>query len=371
MNFTLSEDNEALREAARVFLNKEVSLAPLLVPGATVEAAGYDALWAKITEMGWPGVVVPEAYGGLGLTYLDLIMIVGELGRTLAPCPMFGVLAGAWAIERAGSETQKQTLLAAVAEGRLKLALAVADRAGAYDDRSTAPVVVADGDRHRLTGERRFVVDAASADKLVVSATLDGAGRYFLVDAKASGVKVDLLAWRDITRQVCTVRLDGAPAELLSGDHGEVWPWIRDRLYLLLATESAAVARFALDDAVAYAKERVAFGRPIGAFQAIKHQLAELAGQAECAAVAAQYAAWTVGADDPRAPLACAMAQSWASEAAKDATHRNVQVFGAIGFSWEMKNHLYYKRARANFELLGAPHLQREEVVRILEREAA
>jgi alkylation response protein AidB-like acyl-CoA dehydrogenase len=349
MNFTLSEDNEALREAARVFLDKEVSLAPLLVPGATVEAAGYDALWSKLV----------------------LIMIVGELGRTLAPCPMFGVLAGAWAIEQAGSETQKRSLLAAVAEGRLKLALAIADGAATYDNLATDPLATADGDRHRLTGEKSFVVDAASADTLVVAATLDGRRRYFLVDAKASGVKIELLAWRDITRQVCTVSLDGAPAELLSGDHGDIWPWIRDRLYMLLATESAAVAKFALDDAVAYAKERVAFGRPIGAFQAIKHQLAELAGQAECAAVAAQYAAWTVGADDARAPLACAMAQSWASEAAKDATHRNVQVFGAIGFSWEMKNHLYYKRARANFELLGAPYRQREEVVRYLEREAA
>ena len=114
-----------------------------------------------------------------------------------------------------------------------------------------------------------------------------------------------------------------------------------------------------------------AFGRPIGAFQAIKHQLAEIAGQVECAVVGVQYAAWALSEGDPRASLAAAMAQSYASEAYRDATHRNIQVFGAIGFTWEMKNHLFYKRARCNAELLGSPARLREEVMQFLEREAA
>jgi alkylation response protein AidB-like acyl-CoA dehydrogenase len=371
VDFTLSDDHRALGDAARVFLDKEVDLKPLLKPGATARDADYDGLWEKIVNLGWPGMAVPEAYGGLGLDYVALIMVVGEMGRTLAPAPLFGTLAGVWAILAAGSEDQKTELLGGVVGGRLSLALAIADADGDYEgpgqDVRALPV---DGG-HRLTGSKAFVVDAASADKIIVAALLDGARRCFVVDRAAPGVEVELVGWRDVTRQVATVRLDGAPGELLSGSAEDVWPFVRDRLYLVLAAESAAGAEAVLEQAVDYAKQRVAFGRPIGAFQAIKHQLAEIAGQGECAKVAVQYAAWALSEGDPRASLAAAMAQSYNSEAYRDATHRNIQVFGAIGFTWEMKNHLFYKRARCNAELLGPPTAQREEVIRILEREAA
>lgn len=371
MDFTLSDDHVALRDAARAFLAKEVDLAPLLVPGATVEQAGYAPLWAKAVELGWPAMVVPEAYGGLGMDYVDLIMVVGEAGRTLAPMPLFGTLAGSWAVEAGGNEAQKAALLGAVAAGEVKLALAVADAQGRYEPGALDAKAVRDADGYRLTGVRSFVVDGASADRLVVAADLDGTRRWFVVDTAAAGVAVERLAWRDITREVCEVRLDGAAGELLEGDASRVWPFVRDRLYMVLAAESAAGTEAILLDAIDYAKERVAFGRPIGAFQAIKHQLAEIAGQSECANVGVQYAAWALSADDEKAPLAAAMAQSYASEAYCAATHRNIQIFGAIGFTWEMKNHLFYKRARCNAELLGAPVRQREDVIQMLERLAA
>ena len=371
MDFTLSDVHIALRDAARGFLAKEVDLAPLLVPGATVEQAGYAPLWAQAVELGWPAMVVPETYGGLGMDYVDLIMVVGEAGRMLAPMPLFGTLAGSWAIEAGGSEAQKTAMLGAVAAGEAKLALAVADEQGAHEPGAADVKTVPDGDGYRLSGIRSFVVDGASADRLVVAANLDGQRRWFVVDAAAAGVAIERLAWRDITREVCKVRLDGAAGELLAGDASAVWPFVRDRLYLVLAAESAAGTEAALADAIGYAKERIAFGRPIGGFQAIKHQLAEIAGQSECANVGVQYAAWALSAGDDKAPLAAAMAQSYASEAYRAATHRNIQIFGAIGFTWEMKNHLFYKRARCNAELLGAPARQREEVVRILERKAA
>ncbi len=369
MNFTLSDDHLALRDAARGFLAKEVDHAPLLVPGATVEQAGYDRLWAKSAELGWPGIVIPEAYGGLGMDYIDLIMVIGEAGRSLAALPLFGTLAGSWAIEAGGDEAQKAEWLGAVAAGAAKLALAVADESGSYAPGRTEVQAVRDGTDYRLSGTRSFVVDAASADRLVVAAELEGARRWFVVDASAA--QIERLAWRDITREVCKVTLDGAAATLLGGDADAVWPFVRDRLYLVLAAESAAGTEAVLDDAIGYAKERIAFGRPIGAFQAIKHQLAEIAGQSECANVGVQFAAWALSVGDERAPLAAAMAQSYASEAYRAATHRNIQIFGAIGFTWEMKNHLFYKRARCNAELLGAPARQREEVVRMLERKAA
>lgn len=372
MNFTLSEDHEALRDSAQSFLSREIDLSKLLVPGATVEQAGYDATWAKVVDLGWPGIVIPEAYGGLGMSYIDLAMIVGEIGRTLAAMPLFGTLAGAWAIEKAGSEAQKALYLGKVAAGEFKLALAVSDTDGDGAEPGTDVKAVAAGSDWRLSGTKAFVVDAAAADALVVAAEDQGQIRYFVVDRNGPGVSVDLVDWRDITRQVCTVTLDGAVGERLDGGAAQdVWPWVRDRLYLVLAAESATGIEKVLDDAVQYAKERVAFGRPIGAFQAIKHQLAELVGLRECAIAGVHYAAWALSEDDARAPLAAAIAQSYASEAYREATHRNIQVFGAIGFTWEMPNHLYYKRARSNAELLGASRHQREGIIRFLEQEQA
>ncbi len=369
MDFTLSNDHVALRDVAQAFLDAEVNLAPLLIPGSKPDQDAYDGLWTKIAELGWPSLIIPEAYGGLGMSYIDLAMIVGEMGRTLAPAPFFGTLAGTWAILKAGSDEQKSQLLSRVVAGERKLALAVADENGNYP--GSAVIASRDGTRFRLTGSKWYVVDAISADLVVVSAMLDGAVKFFVVDRHAEGIEAVQLDWRDITRQVCSVHLKDAAGELLLNSDDQVWPWVRDRLYLVLAAESAAGTHAVLGDAVEYAKQRVAFGRPIGAFQAIKHQLAEIAGQAECATASVQYAAWALSEEDARGPLAAAMAQSYASEAYRAATFRNIQVFGAIGFTWEMKNHLFYKRARSNAALLGLPAQQREEVVRMLEAEAA
>ncbi len=373
MDFTLSDDHKALRDSAFAFLDKEVDLAPLLKPGATVADADYDGLWKKIVDMGWPGMVVPEAYGGLGLDYVDLIMVVGEMGRTLAPAPLFGTLAGVWTVLAAGSEAQKTELLGGVVGGRLSLALAIADADGRYEAPGGGVKAEAVDGGHRLTGGKSFVVDAASADKIIVAALLDGARRYFVVDRAAPGVGVELVAWRDITRQVATVRLDQVPAELLSGSDEDAWPFVRDRLYLVLAAESAAGAQAALDQAVEYAKQRLAFGRPIGVFQAIKHQLAEIAGQGECAKVAAANTPpGALSEGDPRASLAVpAMAQSYNSDAHRDATHRNIQVFGHRLHVGDEEPPLLQAGPLRNVELLGAPATQREQVIQFLEREAA
>lgn len=367
MNFSLDDDLILLRDSTNHFLRKEVDLAPLLIPGATVEQAGHDRLWEKLVELGWPGMVIPEAYGGLGMSIVDLVMILGECGRFLAPTSLFSTLAGTWAILAAGTEAQKELCLAEVAGGSLKLALAIAARDGSCETPNRDVEVTEAQDGFRLTGTGYFVVDAASADKIVVAAVTAGNRHFFLVDRKASGVGVETLDWRDITRQVCTVNLCDVSAELLAADHGDVWPGIRDRLLLTLAADSAGGLHAVLDDTVAYAKERVAFGKPIGAYQAIKHALADMLAQAECASTAVLYAAWALSQNDVGASLAAAMAQSYASDAFREASFQSIQVFGAIGFTWEMKNHLYFKRALTNAELLGAPGLQRERIVKMLE----
>ncbi|MEQ8268613.1 MAG: acyl-CoA dehydrogenase family protein [Parvibaculum sp.] len=370
MNFALDDDHQTLRRSARDFLEKEIDLAALLKPGATVADAGYRENWRKIVELGWPGLVVPEEYGGLGLTCLDLAMIAGEMGRTLAPSPYFGTLAGTWAILKGGNASQKERILPRVAADGLTLALAICDRDGSDEGPGSDAVATETSGGYRLSGSKSFVVDGLSAGLIVVAATLGDRRGLFLVDPAQPGVAVAPLPWRDVTREVCAISFDGAAAELLVGDDSSVWPWLRDRLLLLLAVESAAGLQTTIETTTEYAKERVAFGKPIGAYQAIKHQLADMFCAGECANVAVLYAAWALSCEMPQAPLAVAMAKSQACDAFVAATHQSIQIFGAIGFTWEMKNHLYFKRARANAEMFGAPAIQRARVIGMLEAEA-
>ena len=369
MNFALSEDHVVLRQSARTFLEKEISLAKVLVPGATVADADYDANWAKIVAMGWQGLVIDEAYDGLGLSCIDLAMILGEMGRSLAPSPFLGTLFGTWAIQKGGSPEQKTALLPGVAAGTTKLAVAVAEASGATD--GPCRECTARGDR--LTGVKSFVIDAAAADWLIVAAQDEAAGRraFFLVDARQPGVTVDLLPWRDVTRQMADVRLKDVKAERLAMDDAALWPWLRDRILFALATENATGAQVVMEMTVDYAKERAAFGKPIGSYQAIKHSLADMLGQVECSNAASLYAAWALSEEAPEAAKAAAMAKAYTSDAYVAVTQRSIQIFGAIGFTWEMVNHLYFKRARANAELFGSARTQRARVIDMVEKKAA
>ena len=374
MDFALSEDNLVLQQSARTFLEKEISLARVLVPGATVDDADYAGNWTKIAAMGWQGLVIEEAFGGLGLSCIDLAMILREMGRTLAPSPFLGTLFGAWALQKGGTQEQKERILPQVADGAAKLALAVAESNGTTDSPGREAVARKQaGTHHLITGVRSFVIDAAVADWLVVAAVDEASGRraFFLVDAKQEAVQADLLPWRDVTRQVCDVRFKNAVAEPLAVDDATLWPWLRDRILFALAAENAAGVQRVLEMTVDYAKERTAFGRPIGANQAIKHALADMLGLAECSTTAMLYAAWALSEDDGRASLAAAMAKAYSSDAYVSATHRSVQIFGAIGFTWEMKNHLYFKRARANAELFGNARAHRSRVMDMVEKKAA
>lgn len=359
MDFSLDDDHIVLRDSADSFVDKETSLDTLLIPGATVSDAPYGENWEKIKALGWPGLVVPEAQGGIGLDCVELLLILTALGRRLMPSPFLGHLFGTWALMRAGSETQRERLLPDVALGQSTLALVPPADGNAVGART-------EGGSWRLSGGHGFVIDASAADVLVVAARTENEGyRFFLVDARQPGVATEPCAWRDITRQVCRVAFTDAKAECLPGDVNVAWPWIRDRAAFALAAENAGGLRKVLNDSVDYANERVAFGRPIGAYQAIKHPLADMLGQVECANTATLYAAWALAEADPRASLAASMAKAYSSDAYVAATHRSIQIFGAIGFTWEMPNHLYFKRARANAEMFGSARLHREHVINV------
>jgi alkylation response protein AidB-like acyl-CoA dehydrogenase len=300
-------------------------------------------------------------------------MIVEELGRTLTPSPFLGTLLGTLAVMKGGDRGQKMRLLPRVAAGELSLALALSEPGGREDGPDRKTVAVSQGSEWRITGAKSFVVDAADAQMLVVAARETGeeVRRLYLVDTSQPEVQVAIEPWRDITRQVCTVTLDSARAELLGDGAAGVWPWVRDRALLALSAENAAGLRHVLDVTADYARQRVAFGKPIGAYQAIKHALADMLGQAECARTAVLYAAWALSQEDERAPLAAAMAKAYSGDAYVEAAHRSIQVFGAIGFTWEMPNHLYLKRARGNAELFGTATQLRSRVLDLARAELA
>jgi acyl-CoA dehydrogenase len=353
MNFALSDDDIVLRDTAQNFVDKETDLTPLLVPGATVEVAGYEDNWLKIKDLGWSSLVIPEEYGGVGLGCIELSVIVMELGRTLLPTPFAGHTFGTWALLRGGSAEQKERLLPAAASAEQRLAV-VPPIDGNY--------VACKDDV--LTGHHDFVVDAGLANHLVVAAKDAQANwGFYLVDAADPGVQVSIQPWRDITRQVSKVSFSSVAAELMPADAQTTWRWLLDRISLYLACENTGGMRTVLSESVDYANQRVAFGRVIGAYQAIKHPLAEMMGKVESANTAVLYAAWALANEDAKATLAASMAKSFSSDAYMDATHRSIQIFGAIGFTWEMQNHLYFKRARANATLFGDARAHRDVVV--------
>jgi len=373
MNFSLDEDHLALKQSAAAFLDKEIALEPLLKPGASVAHANYRSHWEKVVAMGWTGIAVPESYGGLGLSCVDVAMVLGEMGRTLAPSPFLGNLIGTWALLRLGTEEQKQRILPAVAAGTARLALAVGDAAGDVADHSRELSAERSAQEFLLKGARAFAIDAVGADWLIVDAHNAETGRrgFFLVDTKSDGLAVDVMNWRDLTRQVCDVRLNGCVGEETAPFTPADWAWVRDRILFALAAECAAGTQQILSMTAEYAKERVAFGKSIGSYQAIKHSLADMLGQAECANVAVLYAAWALSEEAPQASLAAAMAKAFAADAYVDCTHRSIQIFGAIGFTWEMKNHLYLKRAHANAELFGNSRAHRSRAIDLAQQAAA
>ena len=364
MDFRFTEEQEELRATARSFLAEHSS--PEQVRAAMESEAGHDrALWKRIgAELGWTAVAIPEACGGLGLSWVEVVALQEILGETLFCGPYFAtVCLAASAIEAAGSEEQKAQLLGSIAgEGAIA---ALAHGAGASWRR--------DGNDYVLDGTLRHVVDGHCADLLVVAARESAsaaATRFslFAIPSDASGLARVQLPTVDRTRRLAELRLSGVrvPASARLGPEGGAGPALERALALgaiALAAEQVGVAQRSLDLAVAYAKERIQFGRPIGSFQAIKHKCADMLVKLE-AARSAVYWAGCVAAD-PSAPnlqLAASAAKAAASEAAFFCAGSALQIFGGVGFTAQYDIQLYFKRARASAALLGDAAFHREQV---------
>jgi alkylation response protein AidB-like acyl-CoA dehydrogenase len=377
MNFGFTEEQEALRDATRKFLDNECPTTFVRKMMAD-DTAHATELWKKIAELGWLGIIVPEEFGGSGGTFLDLVVIVEEAGKSLLPGPFFATaLLGSTAILAGGSAAQKSAILPKVVEGNHILTLALAEKSGRYDAAGVTLAAKPKGKDFVLSGEKLFVPDAHVADQLVVAArTAQGSNpedgiTLFLVDAKAPGVSIAQLKTVDMTRRQCHVAFQDvavASAQVV-GEVGKGWSILRRVLEQAMAglcAEMVGTGQKALDMAVAYAKERVQFGKPIGSFQAVKHKCVDMMVQVENARSLTYYAAWTVDENVSEAAQAVPMAKAYCSDMCKTVTSEAIQVHGGIGFTWEHDMHLFYRRGLASEAAFGSAPVHREVVAQAL-----
>ncbi|MGH0030309.1 MAG: acyl-CoA dehydrogenase family protein [Myxococcota bacterium] len=375
MNFAFTEEQEELRAAARVFLADQSS-SEQVRQAMDSEQGWLPEVWKQVgAELGWTSVAIPEAYGGLGLGYVELAALMEVMGEHLLCAPFFSsvCLAGN-ALLVAGSEAQKQEWLPLIAEGQIVATLAHTETAAGFDPCDFACTAEEDGGEIVLRGTKRYVVDGACADLLVVAARAPGSRGdegvgLFLVPADAEGLDRTPLPTMDATRRQAEVVLRGVrvPASARLEGGADALATTLDLAAIALAAEQVGGAQRCLDLSVAYAGEREQFGRPIGSFQASKHKCANMMLRVESARSAACYAACVAAEGSPELARAASLAKAYCSEAFFACAGEAIQIHGGVGFTWEYDPHLYFKRAQVGEMLLGDPSHHRERIARGLD----
>jgi alkylation response protein AidB-like acyl-CoA dehydrogenase len=345
----LTEEEQALAESVRKFVADRSPLTSLRQLIASGEP--YDAdVWKQLTaQLGLAGFTIPESYGGVGAGYSALSIALTELGAGLVASPLLANLLAAEALLRLDDHEAKEELLPKIAGGELIGTLAVAGRAGGWVRASGSPV------GPTLTGTVSPVLNGAEASVLVVPAESDGATGLYLVDAGADGLTATRLTAVDHSRSLARIDLRDTPARPLAGDAVAALSAAHDLANLALASESAGAMKACLDMTAEYARIRVAFGQPIGAFQAVKHRLADMEKSWELGNAALRDAARSGDAEPGRFSVAASVARVLLATAYAEAAVDTVQLHGGIGFTWEHDAHLYYKNGLSNKVLLGGP----------------
>jgi alkylation response protein AidB-like acyl-CoA dehydrogenase len=368
VNFAFSDEQEELRQTVRRFLEGKSPSAE--VRRLMESSDGYDAaVWKQMgQELGLQGLHIPEEFGGQGFTFVELAIVLEEMGRVLLCAPYFSsVVLAANAILNAGTEAQKAELLPGIASGETIATMAFTEPNGKWDSAGITMEARADGDAYVLDGEKMFVIDGHTAGLIVVVARLAGTSgtdgiAFFTVDGDAKGLTRTVLATMDQTRKQARLEFSGVRAKPL-GEPGAGWPALSktlDQAAVGLANEMIGGAQFVLDMSVEYAKVRVQFGRPIGSFQAIKHKCADMLLEVESGKSAAYYAAWAAAEDNEELPVVAALAKAYISDAYFHCAAENIQIHGGIGFTWEHDAHLYFKRAKSSEIFLGDATYHRE-----------
>ena len=361
MYFDLTDEQEAIRETAREFLAsrfKSERMREIAGSEDGTDAAG----WAEMAELGWAGLALPEEWGGQGLGIVDLAVLFEEMGYALAPSPLFSNTVVGLALAEHASDEQKERWLRPLAEGTARGTQAMVD-AGSTATPGAYPMKAeeADGDSIVLNGKKELVADAVGAAFFLV-ATADG--KRHIVPADSEGVTVTPETSIDPTRRLSTVNFAGVrvPADQTLPGHGAEFEGVFLRGAVALAAESTGLAQRTLEMAVAYAKDREQFGRPIGAYQAVSHRCAQMLLETENSRSAVYGAAWAADADPDALPLSASMAKAYASDAGWRVPDASIQVHGGIGFTWEHDLHFFLKRGRANASMYGDAHWHREQV---------
>ena len=356
MQFGLNENQVMLRDSAREFFAAECP--PAVVRRLMDSDTAYDAaLWAKLASQGYTGIIFGEANEGVGLGLVELALLMEEAGRTLLPGPLFSTVALAGAvIDACASQEQKATYLTPIARGDARATLALLESTASWD---TADLRMTSSGG-KLSGEKLFVPDAAVAEFIVVVCR----DSVHVVDCAAGGVTIAPMTAMDATRRLSTVSLRDVPSEALANPQG-----IARGLSIAtaaLAAEMVGGMQRTLDLTVDYAKTRKQFGKPIGMFQAVQHQCADMYLETESARSAAYYAAWALQEHAADAAAAVSIAKLYASDAARTVGNRGIQVHGGMGFTWENDLHLYYRRAKTSETTLGDATFHRERLARLV-----
>lgn len=364
MNFAFSEEQEFLRETARRFLEDKSPMQRVREIMAT-ESGFDDSIWTELASMGWLAMAIPEEYGGAGFSFLELVVLMEEMGRALLPAPFLSsVVMAANVLLEAGSEDQKEALLPRIAGGELRATLALTEPAGRWDEAGVETSAERQGDEWVISGTKSFVLDGHTADTLLVAVRTQNGVSILMVPGSQDGVTTTPQETMDQTRKMAEIHFDNVRVnrDAIVGEEGSGWATIEYVLRMAvvaLAAEQVGGAQKVLEMAVDYAKVRTQFGRPIGSFQAIKHKCADMLVSVESAKSAAYYAGWAASENPEELPTVAPLAKSYCSEAYFSVSAENIQIHGGIGFTWEHDAHLYFKRAKSSELLFGDPAYHR------------
>ena len=369
MDFDFNEVQEMLRKDSRRFLTEKCTKA--YVRKMEEDEKGFTPdLWKEMAGLGWMGLVFPEKYGGLEMSFLELTVLLEEMGRACLPGPFFSaVFLGGLPILEAGTEEQKQEFLPKIAGGDMIVTTALTEPSGTYDPAGIELKATAHGDHYILEGTKLFVTDAHVADYMIVAARTAADKTkgitLFLVDAKSPGLKVSMLKTiaSDKQGEVVFDKVS-VPKKNILGKLNEGWPLIERLMQLAAAGKCAEMvggAQQVLEMTVEYAKQRVQFGKPIGSFQAVQHHCANMATDVEGSRFITYQVAWMLSEN-----MACtkeiAMAKAWVSDAYRRVVSLGHQVHGGIGFTKDHDMQLYFRRGKAAEAIFGDADLQREMV---------
>lgn len=366
MDFAFTSDQQALRESVRDFLQAECTSSRVRTFFESED--GTDpALWEKVVGLGWPGLTLPEKFGGIGLGWVEASLLGEEMGRFLFPSPYMSTLLVATAIQLGGTDEQKERFLPKFAAGSLTGALALFEGRSMHPEDIRIKARPSEGNVV-LDGKKLFVADGHVANLLLVAVQGDEGPGFVIVESSAPGVKIEPLPVVDMTRRQSAISFSEVevPRSLQLPGRAYLFDRIRDRMLLFLAAENSGIARRVFEMSVEYAKTRQQFGKPIGIFQGVSHKLADMYMSVEHATSLVYYAAWVADQADQadlasqsqhEAGVAAWRASLWCAGAARRASADGIQIHGGIGFTWEHDLHMYFKRARANQFICSEPSI--------------